>query len=233
MSTQAEQPPDLAFARPPPPVDGTDEPFRQSLADLSRQLASRVPIGPPEFDPKIADELPPEPTEPARRTRRHRPWLGVLALLVGFGMAGVIHVLIRAPVESSQAPRTMAAVVPSPPEPVPPPNADALAPNRPVTADPPPPSVPPIIIAAPETAVPQKGKLEAYEVMEIQTRLKAAGLNPGPLDGLVGGQTASAIKEYEAAKGKPLTGKPDRALLLQLRQEPQRSSARELAPPRQ
>jgi membrane-bound lytic murein transglycosylase B len=59
--------------------------------------------------------------------------------------------------------------------------------------------------------------------MEIQSRLKAAGLNPGPLDGLVGGQTASAIKEYEAAKGKPSTGKPDRALLLQLRQEPAKS----------
>jgi Putative peptidoglycan binding domain len=220
MSTQAEQPPDLAFARPPPMVDDTDEPFRQSLAHLSRQLASRVPIEPPEFDPKVADELPPEPREPARQYRRHRPWLAVLALLVGFGVAGVIHAMIGAPAESPQPPRTVAAVVPQPPEPVPPPNADALAPNRPVTVDPPPPTVPPIVIAAPETAVPPKGKLEAYEVMEIQTRLKAAGLNPGPLDGVAGGQTASAIREYEASKGKPSTGKPDRALLQQLRKEP-------------
>ena len=204
-------------------VNDTDEPFRQSLADLSRQLASRVPIEPPEFDPKVADELPPEPTEPARRPRRHRPWLGVLALLVGFGLAGVIRAMIGAPAELPQSPRTMAAVVPALPEPVPPPNADALAPKRPVTVDPPPPPVAPIIIATPEVAVPPKGKLEGYEVMEIQSRLKAAGLNPGPLDGVAGGQTATAIKEYEAAKGKPTTGKPDRSLLLQLRQEPAKS----------
>jgi Putative peptidoglycan binding domain len=223
MSTQAEQPPDIGFARPRPMVDDTDEPFRQSLADLSRQLASRVPIEPPPFDPKLADELPPEPTRPARQLRRHRPWLGVLALVVGFGLAGVIHVLIRAPAEPPQPPRTMATVVPPPPEPAPPPKADAIAPARPVTADPPPPTVPPIIVAKPEVAVPPKGKLEGYEVMEIQTRLKAVGLNPGPLDGVVGGQTASAIKEYEAAKGKPSTGKPDRDLLKQLRQEPAKS----------
>jgi peptidoglycan hydrolase-like protein with peptidoglycan-binding domain len=135
----------------------------------------------------------------------------------------VIHVLIRAPAEPLQSPRTMATVVPPPPEPAPPPNADAIAPARPVTADPPPPTVPPIVVAKPEVAVPPKGKLEGYEVMEIQTRLKAVGLNPGPLDGVVGGQTASAIKEYEAAKGKPSTGKPDRDLLKQLRQEPAKS----------
>jgi hypothetical protein len=199
-------------------IDNADEPFRQSLADLSRQLASRVPIEPPEFDPKVADDLPPEPTEPARGLRRQRPRLGVLALLVGFGLAGVVHVLIGAPAEPPQSPRTTAAVVP------PPPSAEALAPKRPVTVDPPPPTVPPVtVVATPEVTVLPTGKLEAYEVMEIQTRLKAAGLNPGPLDGLVGGQTASAIKEYEAAKGKPATGKPDRALLLQLRQEPAKS----------
>ena len=219
MSTQAEQSPDTSCARSRPMVDA-DEPFRQSLADLSRQLASRVPIEPPPFDPKLDDELPPEPTRPARQARGHRPWLGVLALLVGLALAGVGHLLIGAPAEPPQSPPTMAAAVPPPPEPVPPPNPDALAPNRRATADPPPPTVPPIVVATPEAAVPAKGKLEGYEVMEIQTRLKAAGLNPGPLDGVVGGQTASAIQEYQAAKGKPSTGKPDRALLLQLRQEP-------------
>jgi len=203
-------------------VDDTDEPFRQSLADLSRQLASRRPLEPPKFDPKDADELPPEPTEPARRSRRHRPWLGVLALVIGFGLAAVVHAMIGGPAEPPQSARTIASVAPPPPEPVPPPNAEAIAPARPVTVDPPP-AMPPIVIAAPEPAAPPKGKLEAYEVMEIQTRLKTIGLNPGPLDGVAGGQTASAIREYEATKGKPSTGKPDRALLQQLRQEPERA----------
>jgi hypothetical protein len=126
MSTQAERAPDISFDRPRPMVDDTDEPFRQSLADLSRQLASRVPIEPPNFDPKVADQLPPEPSEPARQQRRHRPWLAVLALVVSFGLAGVIHVLLGTPAEPPQSPRTMAAVVPAPPEPVPLPNADRL-----------------------------------------------------------------------------------------------------------
>ena len=43
------------------------------------------------------------------------------------------------------------------------------------------------------------------------------------ISSVAGGQTASAIKEYEATKGKPPTGKPDRALLQQLRQEPERA----------
>ena len=56
--------------------------------------------------------------------------------------------------------------------------------------------------------------------MEIQTRLKALGLNPGPLDGVSGSQTATAIKQYEASKSRPQTGKLDRELLKQLQQEP-------------
>jgi membrane-bound lytic murein transglycosylase B len=55
--------------------------------------------------------------------------------------------------------------------------------------------------------------------MEIQTRLKAAGLDPGPLDGLPGTQIAAAIKQYEASKGRPQNGKPDRDLLRQLRRD--------------
>ena len=75
-------------------------------------------------------------------------------------------------------------------------------------------------MVAPEPSA-LKGKLEGYEIMEIQARLKAAGLNPGPLDGMPGGQTSSAIKQYEASKGQAQTGKLDRDLLKQLRREPE------------
>jgi len=201
-------------------VNDTDEPFRQSLADLSRQLASRVPIEPPEFDPKLADELPAEPEEPARRRRRFRPGLALLALAVGFGGAAIIHAMVGAVSEPQPPARTVAAVAPPPPsDPAPPPTVEALEPPKRLTFDPPAPTVAPIVVAAPEPA-PPKGKLEGYEVMEIQTRLKAAGLDPGPLDGISGGLTASAIKEYQASKGKPQTGKLDRELLSQLRKEP-------------
>ena len=76
-----------------------------------------------------------------------------------------------------------------------------------------------MVVAAPEPATP-KGNLEGYEIMELQTRLKALGLNPGPLDGLSGAQTVAAIKQYEASRNRPQTGKLDRELLKQLRQEP-------------
>src|SRR5262245_16957630 len=111
MTTQVEQSPDIPFVRSRPALDNGDEPFRQSLADLSRQLASRVPIEPPpELDPKIAD--PPEPRERARRTRRFSPWLGVLALVVGFGIAAVIRALPGPSADAPQVQRPVAAAVP-------------------------------------------------------------------------------------------------------------------------
>jgi hypothetical protein len=219
MSVELEQSSDPGFAhRRPPPVD-VDAPFRQSLADLSRQLAGRTPVDPPEFDPKLEFEVAPEPTEPARR-RHVRPHLALLALALGVGLAAVIHALLNATMSdpSPAPPRVVSVVPPPPPEPAPAITAADLAPKR-VTADPPPAPVTPVAAPAPEPPA-AKGKLEAYEIMEVQTRLKSAGLNPGPLDGLAGGQTTSAIKQYEASKNLPQAGKLDRDLLKQLRQEP-------------
>jgi hypothetical protein len=219
MSSEAE--PDMRFVRPRPASDDGDEPFRQSLAELSRQLASRTVREPPPFDPKAGSDLPPEPREPARRYRRHRPGLALLALATGVGLAAVVHALvgpIHEPSRTAAPTPTVAAVVPAPPSDLAPPTTAELKPIKPATADPPPPPVTPV--AAPEPPQP-KGKLEPYEILEIQTRLKATGLNPGPLDGLAGGQTSGAVKQYEATKGQPQTGKLDRDLLGQLRREPQ------------
>jgi putative peptidoglycan binding protein len=223
MNSEAEQSPDTRFVRPRPAPDSDDESFRQSLAELSRQLASRAPPPePPPFDPSAADDLPAEPRERARRERRHRPGLALLALGVGFGLAAVIHAVISpAPAPPRPVP-TVAEVVPAPPaNPAPPPSTAELTPAKPVIVDPPP-SATPVVVAAPEPPQP-KGKLEAYEIMEIQSRLKAAGLNPGPLDGVAGSQTSSAVRQYQEAKGQPQTGKLDRNLLTQLRRDPQRT----------
>lgn len=241
MSTQAERPSDIGFARPRPVRHESDEPFRQSLADLSRQLAGRGPFQPPpELDPRVADRLPPEPSEPARQMRRHRAWLAVLALAVGFGIAAIIRAIPGPPADSAPAQRPVATVAPppatpAPATPAPAPTAAELPSPQPTKLDPPappPPAAPtpaaPVIVAVPEPAVaappppslsPSKARLEGYEIMEVQTRLKAIGLNPGPLDGIVGGQTAGAIKDYEASRGKPRTGRADGALLQQLREE--------------
>ncbi len=226
MSVELEQSPDPGFGHRRPPEIDADAPFRESLADLSRQLAGRIPVEPPEFDPKLEFELPLEPEDPSQR-RRVRPQLALLALALGIGLAAAIHAMLNATVSQPAPPPAprVASVIPPPPDPAPAVTATDLAPKR-VTVDPPPtPVAPPVAVPAPEPPAP-KGKLEAYEIMEIQTRLKAAGLNPGPLDGMPGGQTSGAIKQYQASKGQLQTGKLDRDLLKQLRREPDRSPQR-------
>jgi Putative peptidoglycan binding domain len=219
MEVEQSSDPGLAHRRPPP-IDA-DEPFRQSLADLSRQLASRTPPEPPAYDPKLEAELAPEPKEPAWRWRP-RPYLALLALIAGAGLAALIHVMLNATMsEPTQAPH-IAVVAPPLPDPVPAPTEADLATPKRAAVDPPPPQVAPVVVAAPQPA-PPKGKLEAYEIMEIQTRLKAAGVDPGPLDGMPGGQTTGAIKQYQASKAQPQTGKLDRDLLKQLRREADRA----------
>jgi hypothetical protein len=218
MSTETERTSDLGFARPRPVANDDVRPFRQSLEELSRQLAARRPQEPPPFDPTAEVELPPKPTKPARRSRRRGPLLPLLALALGVALAAAVHAMIS-PSPEPQTPR--AAIAPPPlPNPVPPPSAAEIAPAKPVTIDPPPPPIAPVVVAAPEHAAAPKGRLEGYEIMEAQTRLKTIGLNPGPLDGLSGEQTVAAIKQYEASKSRPQTGKLDRELLKQLRQEP-------------
>jgi peptidoglycan hydrolase-like protein with peptidoglycan-binding domain len=51
--------------------------------------------------------------------------------------------------------------------------------------------------------------VEPQEVREAQERLKEAGFNPGPVDGQLGAQTKSAIKQYQKAHGLPQTGQLD------------------------
>lgn len=61
--------------------------------------------------------------------------------------------------------------------------------------------------------------LTVDEVREVQTWLKAFGVDPGPIDGVVGPLTAAAIKKYEAARLQPVTGTADRSLLERLRRD--------------
>ena len=74
---------------------------------------------------------------------------------------------------------------------------------------------------APMSAVPTLGQseLSPSEIVEVQTRLEALGMKPGPLDGNLGPRTIRAIKRYEEANGRPQTGNIDREILGRLRQE--------------
>jgi tol-pal system protein YbgF len=109
---------------------------------------------------------------------------------------------------------------------LPPPNATAPPPS-PVfvvpaaTPQPSPVVAAPVVPTAPLSAVPtpRQSELSPSEIVEVQTRLEALGMKPGPLDGNLGSRTIGAIKRYEEANGLPQTGNIDREILGRLRQE--------------
>jgi hypothetical protein len=47
------------------------------------------------------------------------------------------------------------------------------------------------------------------QVKTAQQKLKDAGYDPGPIDGIVGPKTRAAIRGFQQAKGLPVTGKLD------------------------
>jgi peptidoglycan hydrolase-like protein with peptidoglycan-binding domain len=98
-------------------------------------------------------------------------------------------------------------------------------PAPPRTASPPPVSPPtgPLPVASPasqipSTAPPSTGPLTPDEIRELQGKLKAAGFNPGSIDGTIGRQTRSAIRQYAEARALP-NADATRELLVRLKAE--------------
>lgn len=60
------------------------------------------------------------------------------------------------------------------------------------------------------------GKLPSVEIRAVQVALMYRGYAVGRFDGIVGAQTASAIKKFQAASGLPETGEIDAALTSKL-----------------
>ena len=65
------------------------------------------------------------------------------------------------------------------------------------------------------------GSVSGYNarVKEVQEILKVVGFKPGLVDGIMGGQTRSAIKAFQKAKSLKPTGRIDSTTLLALNQE--------------
>lgn len=74
---------------------------------------------------------------------------------------------------------------------------------------------------APATAsqnrIPAAPSVSRQDVATIQARLAAMGYDPGPVDGLMGKRTATAIQQYQLANGLPATGQPSSELAALLR----------------
>jgi hypothetical protein len=67
-----------------------------------------------------------------------------------------------------------------------------------------------------------RGKLgesvdQQTRVREVQKRLQEAGFSPGDVDGVLGAQTRTALRQYQAKHGLPKTGELDEATLRALK----------------
>jgi peptidoglycan hydrolase-like protein with peptidoglycan-binding domain len=65
--------------------------------------------------------------------------------------------------------------------------------------------------------------LSGDDARDLQRRLKAAGFDPGPVDGIVGPRTSDAARRYAEARTLASTDAA-RAMLVRLRAEPTRSA---------
>jgi hypothetical protein len=170
------------------------------------------------------------------------PTYGVLrAFAIGAGAVvagGFVGFLVNGPPQRPLEPRTAAGEVAAAPRP----SGDTVVAATPAVEAmrpiPPLPEVEAREPAAPQALAP--GLLVFAEVRELQRLLRAAGFNPGPLDGSAGPTTAHAARQYQHARGLAVTGEIDNDLLARLREErtsapspPRRSYATAKAPPRQ
>jgi hypothetical protein len=163
---------------------------------LSYQTFSRWQDSPPRPTTTPADE-PPQPAFGASAGRL----TGFAKFLVVIGMVFGGYMLFRSPspppATATPAPGTAFQGLP----------AAAASPTIPTSKVP------------QQVKAPDNRPLTVDEVREVQNWLRALFLDPGPIDGLQGPLTTAAIKKYEAARQRPVTGVLDRQLLDRLRQD--------------
>jgi peptidoglycan hydrolase-like protein with peptidoglycan-binding domain len=62
----------------------------------------------------------------------------------------------------------------------------------------------------------QQKSLTKGQIEKIQERLKAEGVDPGPVDGVMSPQTQAALRQYQEKQGLPVSGAADEATLRKL-----------------
>jgi hypothetical protein len=150
-------------------------------------------------------------------------WVGFLLLMMLAG-AAVLAVWglpfpASEPLPSSHIEQAKAAVprADAMSEKAPPPTSAPAASPSPATSAQPPPvaSAPQIPLVAQAKSAP----LKADEIRELQGKLKALSFDPGPVDGVVGPLTLSAVRKYSEARAIA-NAEATRDLLVRLRSEP-------------
>jgi peptidoglycan hydrolase-like protein with peptidoglycan-binding domain len=69
-------------------------------------------------------------------------------------------------------------------------------------------------------------ELSKEDVKFLQSVLKELGLDPGPVDGILGPKTSKALREFQKKRELPATGRPDEKTVRALQEE-----VEELGPP--
>jgi hypothetical protein len=227
-------------AQPTPPARNP-APATPAAPDLG--LARRAdtlsrpdrPAGQPREGPKREGQRQePRQRQVEEKAGRFREYAFALPLVSGIAAAAAVACTFyflsgTGPVMPPSSPRPTAATVPRLPPPSPP--APRIVEPAPAAVVTPPKTAPAAPVEskaveakaaapAPDKNVPGKDMLGRNEIFDLQTRLKALGLNPGPVDGVAGPQTAAAVRRYEESRGRPPTGFVDRDLLIRLQQEP-------------
>jgi CheY-like chemotaxis protein len=213
---------------------------KQSMAELSRRLAERA-ARQQTVDPAAAKAPRRAALEAYDRARARRQRL-VLGFAVGAiacsGIAYLVPTVGSEVVPLSQSatalpePASLLETAAAAPTPAPPDSASpSSAPSSPSPAT----NIaytPAVLAAAAQAApaadsqqalvepVPNQTLLRRDEAREVQVRLRSFGFNPGPVDGVPGAMTGGAVVHYQQNRGQPQTGKVDRELLEQLRQDP-------------
>lgn len=71
---------------------------------------------------------------------------------------------------------------------------------------------------------PGQPTMQHEQIEQAQRQLKAAGFDPGPIDGILGESTKTALREFQQKQGLPQTGQLDEATQQHLMaQAPQQS----------
>jgi CheY-like chemotaxis protein len=189
-------------------ADGRDDDvFTPSIAELSRRLAERA-ARQRAVDPAAAKAAHRAALKAYDRTRTRRQRL-VLGFAVGAIACSAVAYLV---------PTVVTGAVPLSPSAAALPESASLLPMAAVV----PAAAQAAAAADSQQALfePAPTALRRDEAREVQARLRSFGFNPGPVDGAPGAMTEDAIMRYQQSRGQPQSGKVDRELLEQLRQDP-------------
>ena len=62
----------------------------------------------------------------------------------------------------------------------------------------------------------QRQLMTKDQIQQVQERLKAEGVDPGPVDGVMNPRTEAALRQYQEKHGLPVSGAADEATLRRL-----------------